>query len=134
MSEEREIHAALAANALFYEALAQGDGPAMEALWATTEPVICTHPGAATLHGRAAVMQSWEAILSAPPAIEFADAQVALIRGLAFVTCSEQIGEAVLAATNVFVWEDGAWRMAHHHAGQVAHEQSQGPGPGEPLH
>lgn len=134
MSEKREIHAALAANALFYEALAQGDGPAMEALWATSEPVICTHPGAATLHGRPAVMQSWDSILSAPPAVAFSDAQVAIIRGLAFVTCTEQIGQAVLAATNVFVWEDGRWCMAHHHAGQVAASESRGPGPGDPLH
>lgn len=134
MSEESEIQAALTANALFYQALAQGDEPAMEALWATTEPVICTHPGAATLHGRPAVMQSWHAILSAPPVIEFSDAVVAIIRGLAFVTCTEQIGEVVLAATNIFVWEDGAWRMAHHHAGQVAASENRGPSPGEPLH
>ena len=51
MSEERELEAALAANAAFYQALAQGDYPAMEALWSASEPLICSHPGTPSAPG-----------------------------------------------------------------------------------
>jgi hypothetical protein len=64
-------------------------------------------------------MQSWAAILNNP------DNQGVAMRGAkarrygetAFVTCYEMIGENLLAATNVFVLEDGAWKLVHHHAG-----------------
>ena len=37
----------------------------------------------------------------------------------ALVFCLEVVDSAPVAATNVFVIEDGAWRMVHHHAGPV---------------
>jgi hypothetical protein len=134
MSEEQEIRAALAANALFYRAFVGGDYPAMEALWATSEPVLCSHPGAPTLHGRPSVMESWGAILAGPPAIEVSDPRAVVIRGLAFVTCLERIDDAVLGATNVFVWEGGKWRMVHHQSGHLAPAETTGPDPGQALH
>jgi hypothetical protein len=41
---------------------------------------------------------------------------------VAIVTCYEGNGEypAHLAATNVFVFEDGSWRMVHHQAGPLS--------------
>ena len=120
MSEEREIAAALEANEAFYRALVSGEYRAMDRVWASAEAVVCTHPGAASLHGRTAVMQSWRAILSQPPVMEIREARAVVIRGVAFVTCREQVGDVALSATNVFVWEDGQWRMAHHQAGHLA--------------
>jgi ketosteroid isomerase-like protein len=114
-----EIRAALAANAAFYAAFAAGDAEAMEGLWATTSPVICVHPGTTALHGRDAVMQSWQEILASPPPIRHDSAQVAVVRGLAIVTCLEHIDDDALCATNVFLWEDGAWRLAHHQASGI---------------
>src|SRR3546814_17800766 len=35
----------------------------------------------------------------------------------AFVTCYEVIGDSLLAATNIFVLEDGGWKLVHHQAG-----------------
>jgi len=40
----------------------------------------------------------------------------------AMVTCTEHIGEAELVATNVFFFEEGAWKMVHHHASPTASE------------
>jgi hypothetical protein len=37
----------------------------------------------------------------------------------AFVVCAELIDDAELAATNLFVREDGAWRLVHHQASAV---------------
>jgi hypothetical protein len=134
MSEDREIQAALAANAAFYRALSQGDYAAMEALWSASEPLLCSHPGTPALRGRSAVLNSWRAILSEPPNIETQDARAVVIRGLAFVTCLETIGDTVLTATNAWVWERGQWRMVHHQSGYLAPGQVQGSTPDRPLH
>jgi hypothetical protein len=47
---------------------------------------------------------------------------VSLVGDTAIVTCYEGGSDepAHLAATNVFVLEDEAWRMVHHHAGPLA--------------
>ncbi|MGD9762088.1 MAG: nuclear transport factor 2 family protein [Candidatus Binatia bacterium] len=113
----------LAANAAFYAAFAGRDADAMDALWAARAPVACIHPGWHILRGRDPVMASWLAILSGPasPAIRCANAVAHVLGDSAFVTCTEHIPGALLVATNVFVREDGEWRMAHHQAGGVAH-------------
>jgi hypothetical protein len=134
VTESDEIEAALAANAAFYAAFADGDEEAMEGLWATTAPVACVHPGAPPIHGRAVVMDSWRALLDAPPAIRASGAQASIVRGVAFVTCFEHIEDNALAATNVFVWEDGAWRLVHHQAGLVHPDAWSDDAPEGPLH
>jgi hypothetical protein len=134
MSEEREIEAALAANAAFYQALAQGDYPAMEALWSASEPLLCSHPGTPALQGRPAVMESWRAILTRPPAIEIRNPRAVVIRGLAFVTCFEQIGETILTATNALVWERSDWRIVFHQSGYIAPDQAEPSSPDPRLH
>jgi ketosteroid isomerase-like protein len=50
------------------------------------------------------------------------DAQVHFQGEVAIVTCYEGNGAQAphLAATNVFVLEQGRWRMMHHHAGPLA--------------
>ena len=114
--------AVLAANQAFYRAFAAGDVAAMDALWARRAAVSCTHPGWAVLRGRDAVMESWRVILESPgrPQIRCRDAAADVIGEAAFVTCYEDVDQGILAATNVFVREDGEWRMAHHQAGPTA--------------
>ena len=43
-----------------------------------------------------------------------------LLGDAAFVICTERIPGVELIATNVFVREDDAWKMVHHHASSVA--------------
>jgi ketosteroid isomerase-like protein len=117
---EREV---LAANDEFYRAFAARDVEVMDSLWARRVPVACVHPGWKPLHGRERVMSSWSAILGgpAPPAISCPAATAYLLGEVAFVVCTEHIPPAsFLAATNVFVREDGKWKLAHHHAGGIA--------------
>lgn len=109
--------AVLRVNAAFYGALARGDADAMETLWAQRHPVVCCHPGALPLVGRAAVMQSWRAVLRQPPRVECGSPQALLHGEVAIVVCFETFPEGRLAATNAFAREDGVWRMVHHHAG-----------------
>ena len=115
--------AVLAANEAFYRALASADAEAMDAIWARRAPVTCLHPGWTLLSGRGAVLESWAAILANPnqPRIVGGGASVSpLGADAALVLCREVVSGAPLYATNVFVREDGAWRLAHHQSGPVA--------------
>jgi ketosteroid isomerase-like protein len=114
--------AVLAANAEFYAAFARRDLAAMETLWTRTGPVCCIHPGWAALHDREHVLASWASIFSGDeePAIRCVDPRVRVDGDAATVICEEVLGEARLAATNVFVREGEGWRLWHHHAGPVA--------------
>jgi len=119
MRDEDQV---LAANAAFYRAFAAKDAEAMAAVWARQAPVACIHPGWHLLSGRDAVLASWRGILSGPgaPPIKCADAVAHVLGDSAFVVCLERIPGVELIATNVFVREDGAWKMVHHHASSVA--------------
>jgi ketosteroid isomerase-like protein len=123
------IHAAteaavLAANAAFYRAFSDGDYAAMNELWAERAPVACLHPTSQALMGRSLVLRAWRQILSGSTHFELrCDQPVVHVFGdAAVVTCYEAGGDepAHLAATNVFVLEEGRWRMVHHHAGPIS--------------
>ena len=110
----------LAANQAFYETFVRADAGTMDALWARRAPVACIHPGWGALEGREEVMQSWRAILdNGPPPIRCSSATAHVMGETAYVICRETIDDAELVATNVFVLEDGEWRIAHHQAGPV---------------
>ncbi|HWO12181.1 MAG TPA: nuclear transport factor 2 family protein [Polyangiaceae bacterium] len=120
----REEALVLEANQEFYRAFSRGDFAAMSELWAKAASVACLHPGARLLCGRHAVLSSFRELLAAAPAWKMVsrDARVHWLGQCAFVTCLEANGEqpAHLAATNIFVLEDGRWRMVHHHAGPLS--------------
>ncbi len=121
--------AVLAANQAFYDAFTGRDVVAMSQLWARDHVVACVHPGRKALLGRDAVMASWRAILDSPdaPKLQVAEAAAVVVGDAAFVTCIEQIGDARLAATNVFALEQGEWRMVHHHASPMSSTESRRP-------
>jgi len=109
--------AILAANEAFYAAFRSGDEDAMERVWAARADVACLHPGVPPLHGRADIMDSWREILDGPPPIQCVHPRAHQHGDAAFVICGERMPGGTLVANNVFVREDGAWRMVHHHAG-----------------
>ena len=112
---------ALAANEAFYKAFNVKDFDAMSVVWADAPEVSCIHPGWNVLEGREAVLESWERILSNQdqPRIVFGGASAAVLGVVAVITCRELVAGAPLAATNVFVSQDGEWKMVHHHSGAV---------------
>jgi ketosteroid isomerase-like protein len=110
----------LAANSAFYEAFSRGDIDAIDALWAERAPVACVHPGWDALHGRAEVMASWRSILDGGATEVRCTRPSAYVLGeSAYVVCGESVGDAELVATNLFVREDGAWKLVFHQAGPV---------------
>ncbi len=119
MSREIEV---LEANQAFYRAFAMRDADALDALWAHHAPVACVHPGWDVLDGRAEVVGSFRAILESAgaPDVRCTEAQARLLGDAAFVTCHELVAGARLVAVNLFVREDGAWRLVHHQATPLA--------------
>jgi hypothetical protein len=122
-----DADAVLAANLEFYRAFAVRDLVAMDRLWARQAPVTCVHPGWNALRDRTSVMDSWHSILSNPaaPRIACFDEQVFLHGDVALVLCEEELEGGTLAASNLFVREDGDWRLLHHHAGQIVSRQAE---------
>jgi ketosteroid isomerase-like protein len=119
--------AVLAANHEFYRAFTARDLAAMEGIWARRAPVACIHPGWTALKDRHTIIDSWAGILSNPeaPRIACFDEQVFLYGDVALVLCEEELESGTLAASNLFVREDGAWRIAHHQAGQIVRRQAE---------
>jgi ketosteroid isomerase-like protein len=115
----------LAANLAFYRAFTERDVEAMDRLWARRRPVACTHPGWSVLRERDAIMASWRNILANPdaPRVACHDEEVLLYGDMAIVICEEELPGNALAASNVFVKEDGEWRLAHHHSGPIFSRQ-----------
>lgn len=113
-----DIDAVLNANLDFYRAFNERSMKTMEALWSSTAPILCIHPGWNALAGREPVIQSWRAILANPdaPRVMCHDDRAFLYGDLAIVQCEEELESGHLVATNMFVREGGAWKMIHHQA------------------
>jgi ketosteroid isomerase-like protein len=121
MSDAADTAAALFANDAFYLAFQTSDADAMERVWARRDNVICLHPGWPPLIGRQMVIQSWRGILgnTDQPPVSVHAAHVELHGDTAIVICYETVAGHTLIATNVFVREDGQWRMVHHQSGET---------------
>ena len=111
----------LLANEAFYRAFNQRDMALMESLWASTGDVTCIHPGWNALEGRERVLDSWRSILGNPSQtrIVTGGATVTFMGETAIVLCRELVAGSPLIATNIFVREDEAWKLMHHHSGPV---------------
>ena len=123
----------LAVHADFYAAFENCDFDAMEATWADDDGVVCVHPGAEPIRGRAAVMRSWMVLMAGSPYIQFflTDVEASIVGDVASVTCTENVlaagadtppgafagGRA--AATNVLRRTPTGWRLWIHHASPV---------------
>jgi ketosteroid isomerase-like protein len=108
----------LAANERFYAALRESDFNAMDALWSRRKAVAVFHPNWRGIDGRDAVMESWYRILvsGTPPPIHPVEPTAIVNRATGLVICEEDVDGVRLLATNVFINEDGHWRMTHHQA------------------
>ncbi len=113
------------AEKAFYDAFARADVQAMMDVWADDEAIECVHPTGARLSGRRAVKESWQAIFSNFPGIEFhIDARsrfdsggmtIHVVHEHIRVGRADEFGPPVIA-TNAYRLTDNGWRMVLHHA------------------
>ena len=125
--EDRD--AVLAANREFYRAFNQRDIATIDQLWARALPVSCMHPNQTPIIERNAIVRSWQRLLSTPnlPLVHCQDEMLIGRRYMATVVCREVAATVQLIATNVFVKEDGAWRLVHHQSGNVPFKKATPP-------
>lgn len=118
---DNSVTEVLKINQAFYDTFTAGDYAAMEKLWAKINEVSVIHPGSEILHGHEAVMISWRQILenSGGSQVCCSEPKAYILGDSAYVVCNEVFPEGRLIATNIFVLEEGAWRMVHHQAGPV---------------
>jgi hypothetical protein len=104
---------------------------AMSDLWEHSDRVVCVHPGWTRLAGWGAISASFFALFQNGQNLQFilTNEQVELdVTGTtAWVTCDEnilveEVGGTV-AALNLFVRTDDAWRLVVHHGSSVAGQQ-----------
>ncbi len=117
--------AVLGANAAFYAAFNDRDTASMDVVWARRAPVSCIHPRGNLLTTRGQVMASWFALLANPAQarVVAGGEYVSVLGEVAVVACRELVGGSPVVATNVFVLEDGRWRLVHHHGSLVELER-----------
>jgi len=112
------------AEAAFYAAFESADLDRMMAVWDEAEDILCIHPMAQRLIGRAQVTASWRELFARPPAMRFAleglrtsvgsDLSVHQLREVIRVAGSERV--SVMLATNAYRATAHGWRMILHHA------------------
>lgn len=118
--------AVLAANSAFYVAHEEGDVLTMYESWLHDEErVVCTHPGWPCIRGWSSVWASWRQLLEHPhrPQFIITSEQVDVVGDMAWVSCDENLlGQAegtTVSAINVFVIDDGRWKLVAHHGSPV---------------
>jgi uncharacterized protein (TIGR02246 family) len=128
-----DVEQVRAANAAFYSAFEARDLDAMAEVWERSDRSSVTHPGWPRLSGWAKVAGSWDAIFRNTPYIQFVltDERIDVIGDTGWVSVDENILQSAgapedselsgarVAATNVFVRDEGQWRMVLHHGSPV---------------
>lgn len=122
MNKRMNQSAVLFANEAFYHAISHRDFEAMQALWARTWPVICIHPGWASLTEHAAVLDSWRRILQNPAtgAVIPHHARALMFDSFSTVVCYEEVQGSLLVANNGFLVEGDAIKIFSHHSSPCA--------------
>lgn len=138
---ETRTDVVMQANQSVYDAIEGGDIDLMQSLWSDRDDVVCIHPGAEPLRGRAAVSRSWSMVMANTGYIQFflTDVSVSFADDdTALVTCTENVlaeaegedadtfagGKAI--ATNVFVRESRGWLLWMRHASPVVMVEEEG--------
>jgi ketosteroid isomerase-like protein len=113
------------AESAFYDAFERANLPAMMAVWAESDDVVCVHPQGPRLVGFEAVRESWMQIFANGAALRvrpseqrrFDGQSVAVHAVLELVTpTGEESPVTTVCATNVYELTTDGWRMTVHHA------------------
>jgi ketosteroid isomerase-like protein len=130
------------ASTAFYDAFESADLPAMMAVWAESDSVVCIHPRGPRLVGFDAVRDSWAQIFAAGGRLRVATTDVCTFEGpsIAVQTVVEMVSAqgsqespTPVCATNVFELTEGGWRLVIHHASPMMVPEAAEPEDEEPA-
>lgn len=131
-------------EASFYAAFNKQDTSSMRDLWWDNLKAYCIHPGGPALQGLASIIESWEKILAAtdPPSINYRTVDETLDGNLAIHIVEESIRPSksssnppsLVLATNIYIRDEGGWKMMVHHATLPLVGGADSPSKGAPLH
>lgn len=112
------------AEEAFYEAFAQADLTAMEAVWEPSDDIECIHPMGARLVG-VAVFDSWKEMFDRANPVafhlterhEFHQENLAVHVLVEHIHFRDNSAEPLrFLTTNVYRRNESGWRMLHHHS------------------
>ena len=112
-------------EALFYEAMQQGDIDKLMACWAEEDDIVCVHPGGARLLGAGAIRAAFDMMFTNGSIQVWAEkvhrvdalgASVHSVLERIEVLTEEGPRHAYVIATNVYQKTPLGWRMVAHHA------------------
>lgn len=114
----------------FYDAIVRADIEALMALWADDEDIVCIHPGAPRLVGRASIRASWESIFERggvhirPVQIHASGNSMTVVRNVIEEVrrSGTQRADIHILATNIYMKTGHGWRLVTHHASVVPGE------------
>lgn len=117
----------------YYDAIGRADIEALMALWADEDNIVCIHPGAPRLVGRASIRASYESIFERggvhirPMQIHANAGEQTAVRNLIeeVQRSGTQRADIHILATNVYVKTENGWRLVTHHASVVPGEAPQ---------
>ena len=120
----------LAANQAFYTAFEAMDLSQMSGVWAQREGDCCIHPGWDILCGWVPIRESWRAIFANTNfmRVDLTEVTAEIVGDVGRVCCVENLFSVIdsqtlhsrVACTNLFVRQDGAWKMILHHGSPIA--------------
>lgn len=113
------------AASAFYDAFERADLPAMMAVWAESDDVVCVHPRGPRLVGFDAVRRSWAQIFAGGSRLRVATTDACTFEGPSIAVQSvvemvsmpgSEADPTPVSATNVFELTEHGWRLVIHHA------------------
>jgi len=121
-------------NRRFYQIMENLSLEEMAEVWLTTPNCRCVHPGGPLLVGWEAVREGWRLLFESVHDlhIDVRRVEIHMEGAVAWLTCLERmtrtttngVDRLVYTASNLFVLEDGEWKLAQHHSSPLASESS----------
>lgn len=95
-------------------------------VWSASDDVVCTHPGAAPLHGPSSIAQGWKQIFGGAQRGVEMNIRVArrwqtetLACHVVIETMKGDNSGGSISATNIYRLENDSWHMISHHGGPM---------------
>lgn len=139
---EKVFESSLEAEEAFYDAIRRADVAGLMEIWADDEDVVCVHPGAPRLIGRASIRAAWESIF-ARGGVDIRPVQVHVHHHTqaSIHNVIEEVQRSIshrpdlhILATNVYIHTHKGWRILTHHASVVPGEAPVEQSPSSLLH